>query len=262
MRSTNRRGFTLIELLVVIAIIAILAAILFPVFARAREKARQTSCLSNEKQIGLSWIMYADDYDETVVDSDPLYYADPQPGGIMNGWEGAILPYVKNLQNVRVPVPQGLGAVPPHLRQRNDAIRLRRIQGQGRLRVQRCVLAVGDPPTAFDGPYDAAAKKRLDGIGLSQIVDSSKVLMAADSANGNTAGRQGADELGDCMRCGGTLGNSDPWNQGKDYYPEYRHNGGFNMVFADGHAKFRQGGRLPEGVWTIGTEAEDGKPDL
>jgi len=85
MRSTNRRGFTLIELLVVIAIIAILAAILFPVFARAREKARQTSCLSNEKQIGLSWIMYADDYDETVVDSDPLYYADPQPGGIMNG---------------------------------------------------------------------------------------------------------------------------------------------------------------------------------
>ena len=59
-----RKGFTLIELLVVIAIIAILAAILFPVFAKAREKARQTSCLSNLKQIGLGLLMYIQDYDE------------------------------------------------------------------------------------------------------------------------------------------------------------------------------------------------------
>ncbi len=61
-----RKGFTLIELLVVIAIIAILAAILFPVFAQAREKARQTQCLSNEKQIGTSLMMYAQDYDEVL----------------------------------------------------------------------------------------------------------------------------------------------------------------------------------------------------
>jgi prepilin-type N-terminal cleavage/methylation domain-containing protein len=62
-----KRGFTLIELLVVIAIIAILAAILFPVFAKAREKARQTSCLSNCKQIALACLQYAQDYDETLA---------------------------------------------------------------------------------------------------------------------------------------------------------------------------------------------------
>src|SRR2546429_2857048 len=65
-RSPGRPGFTLIELLVVIAIIAILAAILFPVFAQAREKARQTSCLSNMKQLSTALIMYVQDYDETL----------------------------------------------------------------------------------------------------------------------------------------------------------------------------------------------------
>jgi prepilin-type N-terminal cleavage/methylation domain-containing protein/prepilin-type processing-associated H-X9-DG protein len=69
-----RRGFTLIELLVVIAIIAILAAILFPVFAQAREKARQASCLSNCKQLGSAAQMYFDDYDEQrLLDADNLY---------------------------------------------------------------------------------------------------------------------------------------------------------------------------------------------
>src|SRR3954447_14532228 len=63
----KRRGFTLIELLVVIAIIAILAAILFPVFARARDAARKTTCTSNIKQLGTAILMYAQDYDECLV---------------------------------------------------------------------------------------------------------------------------------------------------------------------------------------------------
>lgn len=68
-RASARRAFTLIELLVVIAIIAILAAILFPVFAQAREAARKAACQSNLRQIGLAWMMYAQDYDEHVMPS-------------------------------------------------------------------------------------------------------------------------------------------------------------------------------------------------
>ncbi len=69
----NRRGFTLIELLVVIAIIAILAAILFPVFARAREKARQTTCTSNQRQIAASLQMYSQDHEETLPDTSTIW---------------------------------------------------------------------------------------------------------------------------------------------------------------------------------------------
>lgn len=101
----QRRGFTLIELLVVIAIIAILAAILFPVFAKAREKARQASCLSNVKQLGLATLSYVQDYDECLPYGQEVSWA---PIATDCGFFGnAVLPYCKNSQIFRCPsVPQ------------------------------------------------------------------------------------------------------------------------------------------------------------
>ena len=105
---TSRRAFTLIELLVVIAVIGILAAILFPVFARARENARRTSCASNMKQIGLGLLQYMQDYDER----QPIHggnsngvaagIADYTTSTVMNPWRG-IYPYTKSWQIFRCP---------------------------------------------------------------------------------------------------------------------------------------------------------------
>ncbi len=101
-----KRGFTLIELLVVIAIIAILAAILFPVFAKAREKAKQTACLSNCKQMGLAVMMYASDYDDfypalALTLSTPFTYNGFTHRNML--WYMAIEPYHKNVQIFNCP---------------------------------------------------------------------------------------------------------------------------------------------------------------
>jgi prepilin-type N-terminal cleavage/methylation domain-containing protein/prepilin-type processing-associated H-X9-DG protein len=100
---SGRDGFTLIELLVVIAIIAILAAILFPVFSQAREKARQTSDLSNLRQMGTATQMYAQDYDERMTPSESyLAGAQGDPGQFVT-WMALVMPYTRNAQIFRSP---------------------------------------------------------------------------------------------------------------------------------------------------------------
>lgn len=113
MRTNTQRAFTLIELLVVIAIIAILAAILFPIFAQAREQARATTCTSNTRQIGMANMMYVQDYDETM----PLFYAynTKSPSGerawsgdpLHKGVEVLLMPFVKSVQIFRCPDDNG-----------------------------------------------------------------------------------------------------------------------------------------------------------
>ncbi len=108
-----RRGFTLIELLVVIAIIALLAAILFPVFGRARENARRSSCQSNLKQIGLGIMQYTQDYDEKMVPTENP----PAPAGSRVIWYELVQPYVKSTQificpsNTTAPIVSGYSTI-------------------------------------------------------------------------------------------------------------------------------------------------------
>ena len=184
----RRNGFTLIELLVVIAIIAILAAILFPVFARAREKARQTNCLSNLKQLELGMIMYAQDYDERHTYSGLPTPAPAAPGGpyASSGcgnhywWFDLIQPYIKNRQLIICPS--------------DDAV----------------TSCVGFPNRSYQPNTNMANVKD------SAVLDPANTIHLIESK----ANYQAV--------------NTDPGS----YINQKHHNGGWNMSFADGHAKW------------------------
>lgn len=95
LEKTKRFGFTLIELLVVVAIISILAAILLPVFASVRERARQIACLSNERQLGVAFVLYSQDNDEKLIPGTPQSASQGNGSG-RAGWAGVLYPYVRD----------------------------------------------------------------------------------------------------------------------------------------------------------------------
>ncbi|MBU0611205.1 MAG: DUF1559 domain-containing protein [Armatimonadetes bacterium] len=196
----SRRGFTLIELLVVIAIIAILAAILFPVFARAREKARQTTCLSNMKQLGMAVNMYAQDYDELLPTEDYAYVGDGNDPGD-GSWRGVIMPYCKNSQLFFCPSKKP--AAPLFDGRYNDD-------------------GLNAGYAINDCHQDSGAPTPPEGQSLGMCEDAASVIFLVES-DGNE------DDIG--------LTNLNT-HEVPTVSSLQRHNGGSNYAFVDGHAKW------------------------
>lgn len=242
----SRKGFTLIELLVVIAIIAILAAILFPVFAAAREKARQTTCASNLRQLGLAIIQYTEDYDEQYPyiptirgsASDGLFYDGFPEGNMFVGWPMRIYPYVKSTGVYHCPDAGPVASFDPggsdnslyvHYGINNYLIRAESADQQ----------SLGLPAGAQ--------------FGVGQVQQPSSIILLADirdrvGTSGNTnLYNEGTDSAGNYIDVdyyavpGGTVADactlvnqapcsSDPI--------EARHTAGTNYAFCDGHVKY------------------------
>jgi prepilin-type N-terminal cleavage/methylation domain-containing protein/prepilin-type processing-associated H-X9-DG protein len=206
-----RRGFTLIELLVVIAIIAILAAILFPVFARAREKARQASCQSNLKQIGLANAMYATDYDQFFV---PV--ARPVSGVPGNGvwWMILLQPYIKNIQVLDCPSYSGGGWCSMGACEGNAGQRYWRYNGGYGINWGAYFAGQVWPPTGWYSTPAGAKESDIPDVAGTILVTESNCVVAAP----------------------GTL--TSPGHSTFDPEIVKRHNDGFNVLFCDGHVKW------------------------
>ena len=244
--TTKRRSaFTLIELLVVIAIIAILAAILFPVFARARENARRSSCQSNLKQIALGAKQYIQDYDEkfplSIVNIGGTF-SSSRPAG----WADALQPYLKSTQIFQCPSESAPGTDNPVPPSGSDAgytdywyngmlsadaagTDYTTSVSEAALPFVSLTILVGDGSTGGANP--GAARYRSNGC--------NNVVSTASNAPGVSTNcvTQGFVSIGGL----GGLGN------------QLRHLDGVNVAFADGHVKWYKGNEIATGAGSIGS---------
>jgi prepilin-type N-terminal cleavage/methylation domain-containing protein len=258
MRISSRRGFvsksygfTLIELLVVIAIIAILAAILFPVFAQAREKARQTTCLSNGRQLSLATQMYTQDYDERF----------PEGLGMVNnkriwsgeGWAGSIAPYVKNtglfhcpsdpLQNgLSYAYNANLTAIPGDEDEENlpppPGISLAELGAPTRtvlfFEVTGVSVNLAQPNEGTNSGDTPGKHYSASGNGLDNRLYAQKDWKTREENQYAT----------------GYLGRRVPPNLQKTQFSQVsgRHSAGTSVIFTDGHVKWQRGESISSGI--------------
>jgi prepilin-type N-terminal cleavage/methylation domain-containing protein/prepilin-type processing-associated H-X9-DG protein len=229
----KKPGFTLIELLVVIAIIAILAAILFPVFARARENARRASCLSNVKQMGLAFAQYTQDYDEHYPPNSwrcGTGANDCAPQGYNTGqtvlWYHALHPYLKSYQIYNCP---------------SDAVAHQNVSASG-LIIYSSASSYGWNTYTTGTSYPADLHTPFDKAALASIEDVSGTLLLSE---------------GTYYRTGGYPPTTGQPNIDNESQVLERHFDGTNILFADNHAKwlkrvkliYEVGDSVP-GIWT------------
>ncbi|MGI4790595.1 MAG: DUF1559 domain-containing protein [Janthinobacterium lividum] len=251
-------GFTLIELLVVIAIIAILAAILFPVFQKVRENARRTSCLSNEKQLGLATMQYTQDYDETMPYGEAGNDVGGGTLGVPLGWAGLIYPYVKSTNVFLCPddaQPQDVVsyAINAFLGQVNNNV------GAGNS------LSVFDAPSTTIMYCEVANSYLAPGALTWYQWDAADIAQGYDITSPATTGystwgmssNSAAAPWGGVQLATGLMYGETTANVTSDGYIEVvagRHTEGSNFVLCDGHAKWYRPIAVSPG-WDI-TEAE------
>ncbi|MBC7805544.1 MAG: DUF1559 domain-containing protein [Akkermansiaceae bacterium] len=243
-----RRAFTLIELLVVIAIIATLAAILFPVFASAREKARQTTCLSNLKQIGSATMMYVQDYDEGM----PIgYYA---TAGYTSEviWHFVISPYM------------GEGKFDNDNQTNRPAVRTCPSSIEREALSYSMNQRIGGNGDANDGGW------YFEPLAQAAIVRPAETILYGDGTQ-NPAWRGNCGSLYQWTpgltegRTGTPAATDTEWvrlDNDKGVAPapfqvRYRHSGGANLAYADGHAKWAKRGNIKPLAWQVGGDRED-----
>ena len=258
----SRFGFTLIELLVVIAIIAILAAILFPVFAQAREQARKTSCLSNIKQINLAAQMYLQDYDETLngpaVKTDgcgktPSQYSNYWWGGRWKTWPEMLQPYSKNVDVFTCPDrrEQPYFGYSINVNSSNDDY----------------PGSPTPPGNWFDGDGNCNPKAGQSAITLASLVAPATTIwfydsnpgyfqdglntwtaLQADVASGGDPTLQidGSETIAQLFLNAGGRADNDP-----KIHDPMRHTNGMNLSWCDGHAKFAKPSAIKGEWWNI-----------
>lgn len=239
----RKKGFTLIELLVVIAIIAILAAILFPVFSRAREQARKAACTSNLKNIATAWMMYLQDWDETFPPYECWNCRGPDPKDPYRRWAVRLQPYIKNLKVFECPTGSTCDL--------HGSDQEGTVCGWGwRFPAEWKGIRFGygyNLKLAGWAIPDPSGGKTGTGRKLASVPRPADVIAIADSAHKDACCNRVtfANTCGSGWLCSKNLKDPNNW-------PRYtRHTEGSIIIFADGHVKWYNYQYLYNNSWVL-----------